>query len=417
MKNTVFVRTYIIASMALMLLAACNRITTPDQNSTEYNIESISSNISELSSAENEKNISANNTISTNETVSGDAIELTVSENISEADIDSVSSNSSEESDNSEPTSVYDEPESKDTSHTDQSAPLILDINKDPQVAIGDTFDIHKFIGYADDVDRSVDIEVEGEVDTGTEGDYPLHSTLRDDAGHSTTANMKVHVVPEVIKPSNNGRREAFADFIERYKTENTSVGIDISRWQETVDFEQVKAAGCEFVYMRIGGYDEGELYTDRYYRQNIVGAKAAGLKIGIYWHAEEGSDQEVRESAAYLLEILAGTEIDYPIAYDFEDFLHFERYGMNLYDLNRHLDIFAEEIEAAEYKACLYNSKYYLESIWTNEVGHPVWVANYTKETGYQGDYFLWQHSNTGRIDGIEGDVDLDVMYWDRIL
>ena len=114
---------------------------------------------------------------------------------------------------------------------------------------------------------------------------------------------------------------------------------------------------------------------------------------------------------------ILDGTEIDYPIAYDFEDFLHFERYGMNLYDLNHHLDIFAEEIEAGGYQACLYNSKYYLESIWTNEAEHPVWLANYTKETSYQGDYFLWQHSNTGRIDGIEGDVDLDVMYLDRIL
>ena len=294
----------------------------------------------------------------------------------------------------------------------DQSAPLILDINKDPQVKLGDDFDIHKYIGYADDADRFVDLEVAGEVDTTTEGVYPLSITLRDDAGHTTTAKMNVQVVTEVASGGSSGRKEAFSDFISRYKTEETSVGIDISRWQEDVDFEKVKAAGCEFVYMRIGGYDDGELYTDRYYKNNIAGAKAAGLKIGIYWHAEEGTEQEVKDSVAYLMEVLDGTTIDYPIAYDFEDFRHFENYGMNLKDLNDHLDIFVSEISKYGYDACLYNSKYYLETIWTNEAQHPVWMANYTSETSYQGDYFMWQHSCTGWIDGIEGDVDLDVMY-----
>ena len=396
-------------------MTSCNFKNSNELNNLPENTNPPTSDISVNSSLLME-DICIEETVSLNETVSMDVMDTSISDNSILADSVINSSDTADVSANDLSGTVNSDQEVLGTNMPDRSAPLILDINKDPQVAIGDTFDIHKFIGYADDVDRSVDIEVDGEVDTAAEGNYPLHITLRDDAGHSTAANMTVHVVTEVIKPSNNGRREAFADFIERYKTENTSVGIDISRWQETVDFEQVKAAGCEFVYMRIGGYDEGELYTDRYYRQNIVGAKEAGLKIGIYWHAEEGTDQEVRESAAYLLEILDGTEIDYPIAYDFEDFLHFERYGMNLYDLNRHLDIFAEEIEAAGYKACLYNSKYYLESIWTNEVGHPVWLANYTKETSYQGDYFLWQHSNTGRIDGIEGDVDLDVLYIDKI-
>ena len=397
-------------------MTSCNFKNSNELNNSPENTNPPTSDISANSSLLME-DICIEETVSLNEMVSMDVMDTSISDNSILADSVINSSDTADVSANDLSGTVNSDQEVLGTNMPDRSAPLMLDINKDPQVAIGDTFDIHKFIGYADDVDRSVDLEVDGEVDTAAEGNYPLQITLRDDVGHCTAANMTVHVVSEVTKPSNNGRREAFADFIERYKTETTSVGIDISRWQETVDFEQVKAAGCEFVYMRIGGYDEGELYTDRYYRQNIVGAKEAGLKIGIYWHAEEGSDQEVRESAAYLLEILDGTEIDYPIAYDFEDFLHFERYGMNLYDLNRHLDIFAEEIEAAGYKACLYNSKYYLESIWTNEVGHPVWLANYTKETSYQGDYFLWQHSNTGRIDGIEGNVDLDVLYLDRIL
>ena len=209
---------------------------------------------------------------------------------------------------------------------------------------------------------------------------------------------------------------EAIDDIRDLGEDPNVSlVGIDISRWQGDVDFERVKAAGCEFVYMRIGGLDDGELYTDRYYRYNIEAAKAAGLKIGIYWHAEESTPEEVKASVAYLMDVLDGEEIDYPIAYDWEDFRHFENYGMNFKDLNDHLDIFVEEIGKRGYPACLYNSKYYLETIWTNEANLPIWLANYTSATAYKGDYFMWQHSNTGRIDGIEGDVDLDVMYLEK--
>ena len=188
--------------------------------------------------------------------------------------------------------------------------------------------------------------------------------------------------------------------------------GIDISRWQEDVDFEKVKAAGCEFVYMRIGGLDDGELYTDRYYAANIAGAKAAGLMVGIYWHAEESNAQEVKASVDYLMSVLNGVELDFPIAYDWEDFVHFENYGMNIADLNNNLDVFVDEINARGYKACLYNSKYYLETIWLSAAKHPLWLAHYVSSTNYGGSYFMWQHGCTGRIDGINGDVDLDVLY-----
>ncbi len=84
----------------------------------------------------------------------------------------------------------------------------------------------------------------------------------------------------------------------------------------------------------------------------------------------------------------------------------------MNIYDLNNNLDVFVSEINARGYRACLYNSKYYLNTVWTSAAKHPLWLAHYCNSTDYQGQFFMWQHGCTGRIDGINGDVDLDVLY-----
>ena len=297
----------------------------------------------------------------------------------------------------------------------DTQAPVFLSFSSSPEIKQGKAFDIHNYIGYGDDADRNVDLEVTGSVDTSVLGEYPLKIRLTDDAGHTTSKEMKVRVVTE-LSPGPDREREAFSDFAAAYKTDETDIGIDISRWQGAVDFEKVEAAGCEFVYMRIGGLDDGELYTDRYFSANLAGAKAAGLKIGIYWHAEEGSAEEVRKSVAYLMKVLDGQALDFPIAYDWEDYKNFERYGMNLADLNNCLKIFETAVEENGYAACLYGSKNFQENVWTCPKKLPVWLAHYTKSTSYAGDYFMWQHSCTGRIDGIDGDVDLDVYYHGRL-
>ena len=279
---------------------------------------------------------------------------------------------------------------------------------------MGETFNIHELIGYGDDIDRDVELDITGVVDESKEGTYPIKITLTDDAGNKNTKDMEVHVV-ESYSPGRGGSSEDFSDFISKYKNPNTSVGIDISRFQEDVDFEQVKAAGCEFVYMRIGGYDRGTYYTDKYYQNNIAGAKAAGLKVGVYWHAEDSSVADVNTSVKYLMEILQDEELDFPIVYDWEDFECFEDYDMSLNDLNTCFEAFANGVEARGYSACLYSSLNFLENTWKNEEDHLVWLAHYTNQTSYTGDYFMWQHASDGRIPGVNGDVDLDVLYLDE--
>lgn len=301
--------------------------------------------------------------------------------------------------------------------YEDKKAPVFLYYKGSPKLNIGDTFDVHKFIGYADDVDRNLDLTVEGSVDTSTLGTYPLKITITDDAGRSTTKNMEVTIINTGGgggggEGGDTGPKEQFSDFIANYKTADTMLGIDVSRWQGDIDFDKCKAAGCEFVYMRIGGFDEGEHYTDRYFLQNWQRAKAAGMKIGIYWHSEDSTKEQIQASVKYLAGVLNGEALDFPIAFDWEDYRNFERYGMNLYDLNNLLVYFEEEVEKYGYRACLYGSKNAQNTIWTGPKKYPVWLAHYTSATNYEGQYFMWQHSSTGRIDGISGDVDLDVYY-----
>ena len=102
--------------------------------------------------------------------------------------------------------------------HKDQSAPVFLSFTSSPQIKVGNDFNIHKYIGYADDVDRNVDLEVTGTVDTSKEGTYPLTIVLRDDAGHKTTKEMKVQVVTKTSSSSGSSKKEAFSDFVKNYK-------------------------------------------------------------------------------------------------------------------------------------------------------------------------------------------------------
>lgn len=296
----------------------------------------------------------------------------------------------------------------------DMKDPIFLSLPQSLEIKQGNAFNVNDYVGYADDVDRSPELSVEGNVDTSTIGSYPLKLTLTDDAGHTANGNMTVKVVSEYT-PAATRDKEPFESFISIYKNESTSLGIDVSRWQEDIDFLQVREAGCDFVIIRLGGFDDGSQYTDRYYKTNIANAKAAGLKVGIYWHAEENRPEQVRDNVDYLMNVLDGETLDFPIAYDWEDFSKFQKYDMNLYDINNCFEAFYQAVQAYGYDACLYSSMNVLNNVWTNENHHYVWLANYTSQTTYSGEYYMWQQSNTGRIPGIGGDVDLNVLYLDR--
>ncbi len=296
----------------------------------------------------------------------------------------------------------------------DTTPPLLLNGGYGAQVLQGEAFDLNELVGYADNADPAPTLTYTGTVDTAVCGSYPLCATVTDAAGNATSWELTVEVVPEKTTPPDNAARLQFADFAAQYGGEDVKLGIDVSKWQGDIDFEQVKAAGCSFVIMRMGYfYDLHEM--DAYYRTNMEKAKAAGLEVGVYLYTTANTEKEIRANASWMAEQLGGMELDFPVVFDWESFSQFQQYGMSIHDLNGYYELFAEEMAGYGYDAMLYSSKNFLENFWYGHGTHPIWLAHYTDETSYAGDYVMWQMSCRGRIPGITGDVDFNVLYTDE--
>ena len=304
-----------------------------------------------------------------------------------------------------------------DMPEEDTKAPMFLSLPETVSIKVGNEFNIQKHIGYIDNCDADVDIKVEGEVDTNTVGSYPITITLTDDAGNTKTGKMTV----KVYKPSNTGggggggsdthKTLKYSDFMDRYPGSDIAYGIDVSRYQGDIDFNKVKAAGCEFVYLRAMIYNNNELGEDRKFEQYYKDAKAAGLKIGVYYYSTDSTIDMLHEHCGELLKVLDGKQIDLPVAFDWESWWNFQKYKMSIVDINNLFYEFADIMAQNGYKTILYASKYYLEIIW-QPAGYDVWLAHYVKQTTYEGDYTIWQTGSIGRIDGCSEDVDTDILF-----
>ncbi len=293
----------------------------------------------------------------------------------------------------------------------DTTEPLVLNSGWNPYVQVGKPFDLNSIVGFADNYDRQPLLSYTGEVDTETVGNYPITVTVTDSSGNSTSWDISVLVLNEIPTPEDNNTRMNFTDFIEYYNYENVSYGIDVSAWQTNVDYEAVKADGCEFVLMRIG-YCYDEIQMDDYYLQNIENAENAGLDIGVYFYTTANTEEKAREQARWIVEQLGGRELDYPIAFDWEEWACFQEYNMNIHDLNSIFNAFCDEIEKNGYSCMLYSSKNFLNNFWENNRNYPVWLAHYVDETDYTGQFAIWQASAYGRISGIDGDVDMNITF-----
>ena len=291
----------------------------------------------------------------------------------------------------------------------DTTAPVVLNSGWNPYVKLDQPFNLSSLVGYVDNFDRSLDLSYTGEVDTSTIGRYDITATVTDDSGNSTSWDMAVYVLMDIPAPEDNNPRVNFTDFVDYYCYENVSYGIDVSAWQTNVDYEKVKAQGCEFVIMRMG-YFYGDIVMDDYYQQNMENATKAGLDVGVYFYTTANTEDEAREQARWIVEQLDGRELDYPVAFDWEEWGQFQQYGMNVRDLNEIFEAFCDELEKNGYTGMLYSSKNFLNNFWTNKNNRPVWLAHYVDETDYDGQFAIWQASAYGRMDGIEGDVDMNI-------
>lgn len=285
---------------------------------------------------------------------------------------------------------------------------------------VGNEQDICNLVMYGDNYDKEPVCTIEGKYDFNKIGKYNITVVVTDSSNNSTEFNMNL----KIIEPSENTNTNAngepsnvlFADVVNAYKSDKTKIGIDVSRWQGDVDYKKVKSAGAEFVMMRIGVQQDlnQKPVMDSKFQQNIKNAKEAGLEVGVYFYSMAMNEKEAISQAEWVLKILDDENLELPIVFDWENWSDWNDYKLSFYDINTIADAFMETITKHGYETMLYGSKFYLQSIWENKKEYPVWLAHYTSDTmtDYKGEFFIWQLCSDGKIDGIEGDVDIDVMF-----
>ena len=285
------------------------------------------------------------------------------------------------------------------------------------QVTKGSNINLTDKILCGDNQDNKPKCTVEGNYDLNTVGDYPLLFKAEDKSGNITEKQF----ILRVIEPSNTNAprttvEPTYTDFNQaknQYKTDKTQIGIDVSGWQGEIDFEKIKNAGVEFIMIRVGGTrgTNGEYFVDKYFKRNIEEANKYGIKAGIYFYSYANSKESAMKDAKWVIKQIKDYDIDLPIAFDWEEWAYFNDYNLSFFGLTSMAESFLETIEDAGYEGMLYSSKSYLENIWL-PTKYDIWLAHYTTQTNYQGKYKLWQLCENGKIDGIDGAVDINVMY-----
>lgn len=189
--------------------------------------------------------------------------------------------------------------------------------------------------------------------------------------------------------------------------------GIDVSRYQGSVNWSRVAAAGKQFAIVRLGSSNSNGLYIDPYFLRNVNGAHAAGLRVGAYYYTHAKTQAEVAEELSIFLDALQGLQLEYPVFVDVE--------ANSLTSLSR-----TQLTGLVQYAMdILYQRGWYAGWYsYTNFIGsylnaaalaeYPLWVADYRSTLGYRGRYTMWQYSGSGTCDGVSGAVDLDYSYTD---
>lgn len=240
--------------------------------------------------------------------------------------------------------------------------------------------------------DISLLIRTEEDIDAGTE-DVPVTDALKD---------ADVTEIQELQKVS------------------GAKTGIDVSKWNGEIDWRQVSDAGVEFAIIRAGyrGAATGSLVEDPYFAQNMRGAAANGIAVGVYFSTQAVSEVEAVEEASAVLRLIREYKLDYPVFVDTES--AGENGRADALDAEARASLchaFCRTVENAGYDAGVYGSRYW----YTNRLkmdglqDHYIWLAEYRGIPQYKGYYHMWQYTSRGTVDGISGNVNLSVSYMDR--
>ncbi len=199
--------------------------------------------------------------------------------------------------------------------------------------------------------------------------------------------------------------------------TANSQVGIDVSKWNGEIDWDKVKNAGVEFAIIRAGyrGSVTGSLVVDPYFTANMRGAAVSGVPVGVYFFTQAVNEVEAVEEASAVLELIREYNLEYPVFIDTEGAGGNGRAdGLDVDTRTLVCEAFCRTIANAGYTAGVYGSRnWYNNNLHAEQLEqYCIWLAEYRSVPLYQGYYQMWQYTSKGSIDGIEGNVDMNVSY-----
>lgn len=187
--------------------------------------------------------------------------------------------------------------------------------------------------------------------------------------------------------------------------------GIDVSKYQGNINFKKVKDAGVQFVIIRIG-YGQYESQKDEKFEANYEGFREVGIPVGVYLYSYAKSVNDAKKEANMVLKWLNGRELNLPVYYDIEDK---SQINLGKGTLTNMCEAFCDTIEKAGYWAGVYTNKYFFTTYLDYEKleeKYTIWVAQYNDTNTYRGKYDMWQYTSSGKVNGISGNVDMDILY-----
>lgn len=252
----------------------------------------------------------------------------------------------------------------------------------------------------------------------------------------SIQAKASVGALDDTGDPQNSGaagNEEAGAEVTvskdNEDETSDITLGIDVSKYQGTINWAEVKASGVDFAMIRVGyrAKSTGEIFEDPTARYNMQEAQAAGIKIGAYFFSSAITQDEAREEAAFTADIIARYKITYPVAFNCEDFRSPDsrQNGLDAAQRTQLACAFLDEISAAGYTPMFYASKGELEgnAEWNTDTlaaKYKIWVAQYpdqpypdTASSSYSGSHDMWQYTSQGTVAGIPKKTDVNIAYF----
>lgn len=212
-------------------------------------------------------------------------------------------------------------------------------------------------------------------------------------------------------------------------KTDELTTGIDVARYQGTIDWQRLSTSQIDFAMVRLGyrSAADGAIVEDPNARYNLQEAQKHDIMLGAYFFSTAVSQEEAVEEANWAADLIDQYSITYPVAYDCEGYQEpsSRQYGLTAQERTDIALAFLKQIEKRGYEGMFYSSKNELEENrqWeTNRIekDYKIWVAQYpasaypaTERSSYPGKHHMWQYTTNGIVPGISQNVDLNVAYF----